>query len=54
MQDINENYILESKIEYLQNEVLKLKQDNCNLKKVIKHILEGKNIPEKIKNMIDI
>lgn len=48
-----DNYIFESKIEFLQSENLKLKQEICNLKKLINHVLEGKKLPEKIKNVID-
>lgn len=48
-----ECYIYESKIESLEFENLKLKQEVYNLKKLINHIFEGKIVPEKIKKVID-
>jgi len=50
----SEYYMLESKIEGLNLEKLRLEKEVLTLKKLVKHLLEGKKIPENIKNIIDI
>lgn len=50
----SEYYMLESKIEGLNLEKLRLEKEVLTLKKLVKYLLEGKKIPENIKNIIDI
>lgn len=54
MEPNTENYILESKIEILQAENNKLKQEVLNLKKLVNHLVEGKKLPQNVKKIIDI
>ena len=53
MENNTEIYILQSKIEGLQAENNKLNHQVLNLKKLIKHVFEGKELPKNIKNIID-
>lgn len=54
METSSDYYILESKVEYLQFENSKLKQEIKSLKKLINHMLEGKKLPSDFKKIIDI
>ncbi len=54
METSSDYYILESKIEFLHLENVKLRQEITNLKKLINHMLEGNKLPSNFKKIIDI
>lgn len=49
MEPNTETYILESKIEILQTENNKLKQEVLNLRKLVNHLVEGGKLPKNVK-----
>jgi hypothetical protein len=53
MENTSDYYILQTKVESLQIENNKLKHEIQNLKKLIGHMLEGKNIPSNLRKIID-
>lgn len=54
METSSDYYILESKVQYLQAENYKLKQEIQSLKKLVNDMSEGKKISSDFKKIIDI